>query len=141
MESQNRMYMRIVRVDSTQPPTLTYEYSAHGGTYETAAERADNIDYHFQQQADRLVFDSHFDLADADLMRDQRLFLTLNIPVGSRLVIDRDLQRHVSDLPFNQCEDRARYADGSRPDKTEWIMLDSGLKCTAVAADTAVIEN
>lgn len=141
MKLQNRMYMRIVRVDSTQLPALTYEYSAHGGTYERAAERAGSIDYHFQQQADRLIFDSHFDLADADLMRDQRLFLKLNIPVGSRLIIDRDLQRHISDLPFNQCEESARYDDGSRPDKTEWIMLDSGLKCTTATADTIAIEN
>lgn len=129
MEWQSRMYMRIVKVDSTQSPSLTYEYSAHGITYELAAERAGRINYHFQQQADRLIFDSHFSLADDDLMRDQRLYLKLNIPVGARLVIDRELQRHISDLPFNQCEDNYQYPDGSRPDKTEWIMQESGLKC------------
>jgi len=133
MEWQSRMYMRIAKVDSTQPPSLTYEYSAHGATYERAAERAGRIDYHFEQQADRLIFDSHFNLGDEDLMRDQRLYVTLNIPVGARLLIDRDLQRHISDIPFNQCEENYQYPDGNRPDKTEWIMLESGLKCAMSA--------
>src|SRR5690606_37142105 len=30
LEGQSRMYMRIVKVDSLQAPSLTYEYSAHG---------------------------------------------------------------------------------------------------------------
>ena len=141
MEWQSRMHMRIVKEDSTQLPSLTYEYSAQGVTYEAASERAGRIDYDFQQEADRLVFDSHFSLDPGELMRDQRLYLKLHIPVGTRLVIDRDLQRHISDLPFNQCEKNAQYADGSRPDKTEWVMLESGLKCAAAAADTTDIEN
>ncbi|WP_353130848.1 PspC domain-containing protein [Parapedobacter pyrenivorans] len=129
MEWQSRMYMRIVKVDSTQLPSLTYEYSARGATYEGAAARAGKINYHFQQQADRLVFDSHFNLANGDLMRDQQLYLKLNMPVGAKLVIDRDLQRHISDLPFSQCEKNHEHANGNIPDKTEWTMTESGLKC------------
>ncbi|MEC3878033.1 PspC domain-containing protein [Parapedobacter sp. 10938] len=127
LEGQSRMYMRVVKVDSLQAPSLTYEYSAHGATYERAAERAGKIDYDFQQQGDTLVFGSHFRIADDDLMRDQQLYLKLNIPVGARLIVDRDLQRHIWDLPFNQCEENYEYSD--RPDKTEWVMTASGLKC------------
>ncbi|MGK6352648.1 PspC domain-containing protein [Parapedobacter sp. DT-150] len=133
MEWQSRMHMRIAKVDSTQGPSLTYEYSARGTTYELAADRAGKIAYHFQQQGDQLIFDSHFNIASQDLMRDQQLYLKLNIPVGARLVIDRDMQRHVWDLPFNQCEENYNYADDNRPDKTEWVMTESGLKC-AIAA-------
>lgn len=129
LEWQSRMHMRIVKVDSTQTPSVTYEYVARGATYELAAERAGKIDYHFQQQGDSLIFDSHFNIANEELMRDQRLYLKLNIPVGTRLIIDRELRRHVSDLPFNQCEGLYGYADGNAPDKTEWIMAESGLKC------------
>lgn len=129
LEWQSRMHMRIVRIDSTQSPSLTYEYSARGATYERAAERAGKIDYHAEQQGGRLIFDSHFNIADRDLMRDQRLYLKLSIPVGAKLLIDRDLQRHIADLPFHQCEDNYRYPEGSRPDKTEWLMTASGLKC------------
>jgi len=136
LEGQSRMYMRIVRIDSAQNPSITYEYSAHGATYEDAAERAGRIDYHLRQQAGELVFDSHFNVQRGELMRDQNLYLKLNIPVGTRLIIDRDLQRHVWDLPFNQCEENYAYPDGDRPDKTEWIMTESGLKC-AVAAPPA----
>lgn len=121
------MHMRIAKVDSLQSPSLTYEYSAHGATYELAAERAGKIDYHFQQQGSTLIFDSHFSIANNDLMRDQRVYLKLSIPVGAKLIIDRDLQRHIWDLPFNQCEDNYGYSD--RPDKSEWTMTESGLKC------------
>ncbi|SFC34755.1 Phage shock protein PspC (stress-responsive transcriptional regulator) [Parapedobacter composti] len=131
-EGQNRMYMRVVRIDTTQAPSITYEYSARGATYELAADRAGRIDYRMEQRGAALAFDSHFNLQRGDLMRDQRLYLKLNIPVGTKLVIDRDLQRHILDLPFNQCEKNHGYPDGNRPDKTEWIMTESGLKCTAM---------
>src|SRR5690606_4503577 len=88
LDGHSRMYMRIVKVDSLQAPSLTYEYSAHGATYEQAAERAGKIDYNFQQQGDTLLFGSHFSIANDDLMRDQRLYLKLNIPIGARLIID-----------------------------------------------------
>src|SRR5690606_21421723 len=133
LEGQSRMYMRIVKVDSLQAPSLTYEYSAHGVTYERAAERAGKSDYDFQQQGDTLLFGSHFRIANDDLMRDQRVYLKLNIPTGARLIIDRDLQRHIWDLPFNQCEENYGYSD--RPNKTEWVMTASGLKC-AIAPPT-----
>jgi len=133
LEGQSRMYMRIVKVDSLQAPSLTYEYSAHGTTYERAAERAGKIDYDFQQQGDTLLFGSHFSIAKDDLMRDQRVYLKLNIPMGARLIIDRELQRHIWDLPFNQCEENYGYSD--RPNKTEWVMTASGLKC-AIAPPT-----
>src|SRR5690606_3420602 len=59
LDGQSRMHLRIVKVDSLQTPSLTYEYSAHGATYEKAAERAGTIDYDFQQQGDTLSFGSH----------------------------------------------------------------------------------
>ena len=148
LDWQSRMHMRIIKVDSSQAPSLTYTYSAHGATYEKAAERAGKINYEFQQQGDTLVFGSHFRIADDDLMRDQKLYLKLNVPVGARLLIERDLQRHIYDLPFNQCEENYGYSD--RPDKTEWVMTDSGLKCAVappapkeedVIVDTAILDN
>lgn len=139
LEGQSRVYMDIAKVDSTQGSSITYGYSAHGATYDRAAQRAGRINYHFQQQGDTLLFDSHFNLDNGELMRDQELQLTLNIPVGTRLVIDRELQRHIWDLPFNQCEDNYNYPDDGRPDKTEWIMTESGLKC-AVATPPAPVE-
>ncbi len=138
IERQSRVHLRIAKVDSTQGPSVMYEYSARGATYERAAERAGRINYHLEQLGERLVFDSHFGLDGEDLMRDQQLYVKLNIPVGARLLIDRDLQRHIWDsLPFHQCEDNYDYPDGARPDKTEWIMTESGLRC-AIAAPPVV---
>lgn len=141
LEGKNRMYLRIVRADSADQPLLTYEYSARGATYELAAERAAKISYGFRQEAGRLVFDSHFTIAKDDLMRNQRLQLRLHVPVGSRLVIDREMRRHIYDLPFSQCEELSRYSSGGIPEQTAWIMTDSGLKCAAdvASADSVLI--
>ncbi len=142
LEGHSRMYMRIVKVDSAYGPSITYEYSAHGATYERAAERAGRIDYEVQQNGGQLAFDSHFRIADTDLMRDQRMYLKLNIPVGAKLIINRDLQRHIWDLPFNQCEDNYQYPEDNRPDRTEWVMTESGLKCAIApppVADSPVV--
>lgn len=125
----NRVQIYINRVDSLELPTLVYEYEARGASYERAVERASGIQYHVQQQSGKLIFDSHFQVSDYELMRDQRVRLRLNIPVGSHVVIDRDLQRYIVELPFGQCHENYEHAEGLRPDKTEWIMTKTGLKC------------
>src|SRR5690606_7865006 len=101
---------------------------------EQAAERAGKIDYDFHQHGDTLLFGSHFSIANDDLMRDQRLYLKLNIPIGARLIIDRDLQRHIGDVPFKQCEENYGYSDA--PNRTEWVMTASGLKCAIAPLPT-----
>ena len=118
LEAQSRMHMRIVKVDSAQQPTVKFEYDARGATYDQAAQRAGQISYQLLQQGDSLLFDSHFHLDRQELMRDQGLRLTLNIPVGTTLLIDRDLQRHIWYLSFNQCEVNYDLTNDASPDKT-----------------------
>lgn len=136
---KSHVYMQIIKVDSAQESSLTYEYSARGATYDKAAERAGRIGYQLQQNQQNLLFDSHFSIADQDLLRDQQLRLKLNIPTGTRLIIDRDLQRHIWNLPFNQCEENYQFPNENRPSRTEWIMTEAGLRC-AVALPEPTLE-
>lgn len=129
LSNQRRIYLRVVKIDSLQQPTVTYEYSARGRTYDLAAERAGNIQYHIAQTGEKLIFDSHFQVDNNELMRDQNLRIRLNIPVGTILYIREDINRHLWDLPMNQCNSNYLARDGYRPEQTAWIMTHAGLKC------------
>lgn len=129
LKGQSRMNMEIIKIDSLQVPAVRYEYSARGSSFETAAERAGRIEYQMQQQGDSLIFDSHFSLNSQELMRDQQVRVKLLIPVGTKLIIDKELKRHIRDLPLNQCENNYKDLNGVEPDQTEWIMTEWGLKC------------
>ncbi len=126
---QNRAHIRIARIDSSETPYVTMEYTARGETYERAAQRAGDIEYTLRQDSSSLVFDSHFSLGDKELMRDQSLRLVLHIPVGTTLFIDDALGWHMRDLPLRQCGDNHEHHLGGRPNRTEWVMTSTGLSC------------
>lgn len=127
--NHRKVSLRINKLDSLQQASVTYEYSARGKTYDQAAERAGNIQYHLAQNGGELVFDSHFHLEQEELMRDQDLNIRLNLPVGTVIHITREMNRYLSDLPINQCTSNFMVRDGYQPEKTTWIMTQGGLKC------------
>lgn len=126
--SHNRPSIRIARIDSLETPYVTKEYTARGQTYDVAAQRAGNIHYSIRQDSTVLVFDSHFTLDAGELNRDQNVRVILHLPIGTSLTIDRELERHIRDLPFRQCGDNLS-SSGGRADRTEWIMTNTGLVC------------
>lgn len=141
--SHNRASIRVVRIDSLEIPYVTKEYTARGETYEAAAQRAGNIHYTIRQDSTILVFDSHFTLDDGELMRDQDVRVVLHVPIGTALTIDRELERHIRDLPFRQCADNQSSDVSGRADRTEWIMRNTGLMCrygpAPAGADTSAV--
>lgn len=140
-DSQRKVFVRINKLDSLQQPTITYEYSARGRTYDQAAERAGNIQYHLAQTGENLVFDTHFQLNHEELMRDQNLRIRLNLPVGTIIHIKNEFNRYLLDVPMNQCTSNYLARDGYKPEKTSWIMTHAGLKCMIddpVAEDSVI---
>ena len=129
MEKQRRVSLQIIQVDSTQQAVITYEFSARGKTYEIAAERAGKIQHHLRQDGELILLDSHFHLDEESMMRDQDVNLRLNIPVGTQLMIDRQLERYIWQLPAHQCRQNYKDKDGSTPTEPQWIMTTAGLKC------------
>lgn len=126
---QNRAFLRIERIDSLETPYVTMEYAARGETYELAARRAGHINFSLRQDSSSLSFDSHFTVGNSELMRDQSLRLVLHVPVGTTVFIDRGMERHMRDLPVYQCGDNHELHMGGRPDRTEWVMANTGLSC------------
>lgn len=108
-------------------PTMTTRYSAEGRNYQMATERAQGIQYHAAQDSNRIVFDSHAFMGEGDLYRDQDVDVELNIPVGTRLLIDNDVLYRLSNVSMDAFhEDIEDYNE--RPAQTEWVMTDNGLE-------------
>lgn len=129
LSDQNRVYIRVARIDSLETPYVSMEYTARGETYEAAAQRAGHIEYTLSQDSSKLTFDSHFYLGGEELMRDQRLQLVLHIPVGTLLRIEQGLGWHIRDLPMRQCRENHEHHLGRIPDYSEWMMTNIGLTC------------
>lgn len=125
--------MEIQRIDSLEQPTIITEYSARGGSYEAAAERAGKIVHRFAQNGERIVIDNYYGIGENEPLRDQVVKLYLNIPVGTIVYIHKDLARILRRIPLHQCEQHYLARDGYLPEETAWIMTQSGLKCMVEA--------
>jgi phage shock protein PspC (stress-responsive transcriptional regulator) len=119
------IYIRKAVVGSI--PMMITRFSAEGRNYEMATERAQHIQYKAVQDSNRIVFDSHAFMGEADLYRDQDVDIELNIPVGTRLLIDNDVLYRLSNVSMDAFyEDLDDYND--RPAQTEWVMTENGLE-------------
>ena len=108
-------------------PTMMTRFSAEGRNYQMATERAQHIQYHAAQDSNRIVFDSHAFMGKGDLYRDQDVDVELNLPVGTRLLIDNEVLYHLSNVNMDAFhEDIEDYSN--RPAQTEWVMTDNGLE-------------
>lgn len=123
---QDDIRIRFERIDSTQAPYIKYEYAAKGSNYNLATKRASAINYKAVQDSVNIVFDSHFKLGEKELYRDQKVNVTLYLPVGAKVVLNRDLQRNYADISYYECYDRYGNHDIK---ETEWVMTNLGLKC------------
>ncbi len=103
--------------------TLTQNSSSHGKTFETALSHAQNIHYDFTQQDSLLNFSPFLQLNRNTNWRDQEVELTLKVPVGVKLFLDREMDRISNNIDYWSCEG----SDGRRA----WIMTEQGLKCVA----------
>ncbi|WP_400263628.1 hypothetical protein ACFX5U_00080 [Sphingobacterium sp. SG20118] len=123
---QDDIRIRFERIDSTQAPYIKYEYAAKGSNYNLATKRASAINYKAVQDSVNIVFDSHFKLGEKELYRDQKVNVTLYLPVGAKVVLNRDLQRNYADISYYECFNRYENNDVK---ETEWVMTNLGLKC------------
>ncbi|WP_104384006.1 PspC domain-containing protein [Sphingobacterium sp. HMA12] len=120
--------IRIERIDSLQEPYVRYEYSAKGNTYKIATDRAAKINYALKQDTTALIFDSAFQLSEGERYRDQEVDVTLFLPVGTKLVINDNLEGKLRDISFYDCRDR--YSKDLRDVKdVEFIVTSLGVKC------------
>lgn len=113
------------QIDSLAKPYIKYEYAAKGKNYKVATLRASNIDYKTAIDSNQIAFDSHFDLLNEELYRDQEVTITLFIPVGKKIVLDNSIRWKVRNVPFDTC-----YPEDSYDIKqTVWKMTERGINC------------
>ncbi len=120
---RNDISVRFESLDSLKTPYLQYNFVAKGGSYADASARASKISYNVQQNGENILFDSHFSLQEKQLMRDQRVAMKVYLPVGTKVLLNDNLEWKVRDIQVYECksEEKSKY--------TEWIMTRNGLKC------------
>ncbi|WP_256010866.1 PspC domain-containing protein [Desertivirga xinjiangensis] len=101
------------------------EFKAQGKTFESALKTAQKTQYQFLQTDSTLIFDKYLYLSDNALYRDQKVNVTLKIPVDTRLIIDGTMRSHLHGYNLNDCG----LDDTDSDTRTEWIMTTEGLKC------------
>ncbi|WP_452223198.1 PspC domain-containing protein [Lacinutrix chionoecetis] len=70
--------------------------SAKGNSYNTAKERAENIDYSYVLEGNLLKLNNHFLIPNNSIKRDQRVEVTLYLPEGSFLIADKNTYKYHS---------------------------------------------
>ena len=106
--------------------SLSATYESQGRDFQTALKNAQNIEYNFIQKDSVLVFNPSIQLKQNAVWRDQRVHLTLRIPVGTRVLINENIHRYWSYYQYYWCREDRRYVDGPYQ---ESIMTEDGLKC------------
>lgn len=106
-------------------PVLEQSFIARGRNDEDALINARNISYRFIQKDSVLKFDRHLERLNNGLWRGQELHMTLKVPLNTKLVIDRKLDRNMN---FNlyDCE---QSNTPRNPAGSVFIMKPDGLQC------------
>ncbi|WP_316746322.1 PspC domain-containing protein [Pedobacter gandavensis] len=102
---------------------LSENYSSQGRTFEAALRNAQNIHYDFKQVDSVLNFSSDLQLIKKANYRGQEVSLTLSVPVGTHLKINRDFNRYLNGYNFWDC------VEDDNQEFSEWVMTETGLTC------------
>jgi hypothetical protein len=115
-----------IRIEKSENdiPSLTESYSSQGINFETALYHAKNIHYGFIQQDSVLKFSPELHLKKNTNWRDQMVELVLKVPVGTRLNIDKHMDRYLQDYSLWDCD-----TDGYDNEMYYGVMTSEGLKC------------
>ncbi|WP_293785722.1 PspC domain-containing protein [uncultured Pedobacter sp.] len=113
---------------------LTQKYESQGKTFQSALQNAQNISYNYIMKDSELVFSPRFQLRKGSIWRNQEVRLTLEIPVGTKLILKQDIYRYVNNYWAWECND----SENDQNDYSVWVMTDDGLKCVAKLKEEAL---
>lgn len=94
-----------LQVSEGDRPVLAKTYAARGSNFEEALRNANQIDYYYQQQDSVLTFDYRFDLKGASLWRSQEVKIKLQIPIDSKLLIEKRMADRLFWHQLRKCID------------------------------------
>src|SRR5690606_886689 len=125
LEIRPRVY--INKVAPGDAVTLFKKFSAEGKNYDVATNRAQRIQYNVVQDSNRITFDSHAFIGKGDLIRDQEVRVDLNIPVGTHLIIDKDMVGRIYLSDRGRLDNIFYIQDSEIPLQSRWEMTPGGL--------------
>ncbi|MBB5635913.1 phage shock protein PspC (stress-responsive transcriptional regulator) [Pedobacter cryoconitis] len=115
--------IRIEKSDNNIP-SVTESYSSKGKDFASALNQAKNIRYDFIQKDSLLKFSPEVHLQKNAYWRDQHVELLIKLPVGTKLRINKNLDRYLNGYSLWDCDDE-NFVD----DRYEGVMTGEGLKC------------
>jgi len=114
--------LRIVK-SSTDSFNLFISRRARGEVNKEATIRAKEIQYSFSQKDSVLLLDSYYELAKSEKWRGQQVRITLEVPVGKSIFIDKSVANMLDDV-----DNIGNTMDHDMVNR-RWIMSPQGLKC------------
>jgi len=126
-KSNQRVQIELLKAAANERPKIIQEFRASGRDFDMATQRAARIHYQFNQDSSDLFFDSHSIVPKGELMRDQRVFIKLFIPIGTKIGISEEADRYLWNIPTWQC--RENLPEHEHNNDTFWMMTEAGPKC------------
>ncbi|MGY3055156.1 phage shock protein PspC (stress-responsive transcriptional regulator) [Pedobacter sp. UYEF25] len=118
-----------IRINVTKSETgitrLTQKYESQGKTFPDALQNTQNISYTFLSKDSAITFNPRFQLKRGSIWRNQEVWLNLEVPVGTKLILKQDAYRYINNYYAWSCDNRENNHD----DYSTWIMTNEGLKC------------
>lgn len=90
----------IVKSTRDSVAKIRIERSSRGTTYNVAKDRAENISYNYALVNNELKLDNHFLIPNNNRHRDQKVEVTLYLPVGSHLFADKNTYNYHSNNSY-----------------------------------------
>jgi len=116
----------IEKSDINQP-VLEESYHANGSNYEEALFNARNTSYIFAQQDTLLKFDYSLRKRPNRSWHGEEVFLTLRLPLNSKVVIDQKLDNYVQGVSLYDCHDQNK--EDNTTNYSVFTMTNNGLQC------------
>jgi len=113
---------------------IIQKFESQGKTFQSALQNAQNISYNYISKDASLIFNPRFQLRKGAIWRNQEVWINLELPVGTKLIIKHDAYRYINNYGTWDCDEKENDSDNY----STWIMTDDGLKCIAQLKEEAL---
>lgn len=135
----SRVDVKILRSEDSSFHVTTTRFS-RGDNERKATANAEQIKYQIIQEDSVLYLDRGFSFGPDGHFRDQKLVVTIRVPVGKRILIDRTVQRRLKNFSIESGPDGdweyEWHNDMGWDTDVEYVMTTHGLERTDGARDT-----
>ena len=113
---------------------IIQKFESQGKTFQSALQNAQNISYNYISKDASLIFNPRFQLRKGTIWRNQEVWINLELPVGTKLIIKHDAYRYINNYGTWDCDEKENNSDNY----STWIMTEDGLRCIAQLKEEAL---